>query len=179
MHNFRLTAVQRRLLEQQLQDTRDAGVFRRTLAVLEAAQGRSVTEIARLLRSSRPSIYQWLHAYRRAGDPESLAEHRGGNHRTLWTPALRALLASSLAQPPDTWGYLVVEWTVPLLQEHLARQAGVRPSEDALLQELDRQGYVWKRPRRQLAPDPELEKKTANSCPNPRSGTDLGQAVRG
>jgi len=149
------------------------------LAVLEAANGRPVAEIARLLRISRPSVYQWLHAYSCAGDPKSLIDHRGGNHPTLWTPELRALLTASMAQPPDTWGYPAVEWTVPLLQEHLSRYGGVRPSENALLQELDRQEYSWKRPRRQLAPDPDLEKKTSASCPNPRSGTDLGQAVRG
>ena len=179
MRPFLLTATQRRQLERQLRDTADAGVFRRTLAVLEAANGRPVAAIARLLRTSRPSVYQWLHAYRRAGDPESLLDHRGGNHPTLWTPELQALLTASLAQPPDTWGYPAVEWTVPLLQEHLARSGGVRPSEKALLQELDRQGYSWKRPRRQLAPDPDLEKKTPDSCPDPRAGTDLGQAVRG
>src|SRR5438128_213039 len=159
MRDFRLTATQRRQLERQLRDTADAGVFRRTLAVLEAANGRPVAEIARLLRTSRPSVYQWLHAYGHAYNPESLTDHRGGNHPTLWTPELRALLAASLAQPPDAWGYPAAEWTGPLLQEHLARSGGVRPSEDALLEELHRQEYSWKRPRRQLAPDPDQEKK--------------------
>ena len=179
MRDFLLTPTQRRQLEQQLRDTAGAGVFRRTLAVLEAANGRPVAEIARLLRTSRPSVYHWLHAYQSTGDPESLTDHRGGNHPTLWSPALRALLATSLTQPPDAWGYPAVEWTVPLLQEHLARHGGVRPSEDALVHELHRQEYSWKRPRRQLDPDPDQEKKTPNSCSNPRSGTNLGQAVRG
>src|SRR5579862_1063914 len=124
MRHLLLTANQRRQLERQLRETADAGVFRRTLAVLEAGNGRPVAEIARLLRISRPSVYQWLHAYRRAGDPESLFDHRGGNHPTLWTRRLRALLTASLARPPDTWGYPAVEWTVPLLQEHLAHYGG-------------------------------------------------------
>jgi transposase len=179
MRDFLLTATQRRQLERQLQDTTDAGVFRRTLAVLEAANGRSVAEIARLLRTSRPSVYQWVHAYRHGKDPASLIDHRSSNHPTLWSPELRALLTASLAQPPDAWGYPVVEWTVPLLQEHLARCGGVRPSEGALLQEMYRQEYSWKRPRRQLPPDPDQYKKTPDSCPDSRSGTDLGQAVRG
>ena len=179
MRDFLLTPSQRKQLEQQLRDTTDAGVFRRTLAVLEVAQGRSVAEIARLLRSSRPSIYHWLRAFHTTADPQSLTDHRGGNHPTLWTSELRALLATSLTQPPEAYGYFVVEWTVPLLQEHLARHGGVRPSADALIQELHRQEYAWKRPRRQLAPDPDKEKKTPDPCSNPRFGTDLGQAVRG
>src|SRR5205809_4217658 len=80
MSHFPLTPLQRCLLEQQLRTTADAGVFRRTLAVLEAANGRSVVEIARLLRTSRPSVYQWLERFRYAPDPGSLLDHRGGNH---------------------------------------------------------------------------------------------------
>ena len=60
MSNLRLTASQRRRLEQQLRATGDAGLFRRTFAVLEAAAGRPIAEIARLLRTSRVSIYHWI-----------------------------------------------------------------------------------------------------------------------
>src|ERR1051325_3695189 len=80
MSDFPLTPIQRCRLEQQLRATRDAGVFRRTLAILEVANGRSVAEIARLLRTSRPSVYQWLDCFRTAPEPSSLADHRGGNH---------------------------------------------------------------------------------------------------
>src|SRR6266511_346503 len=100
MRTLLLTATQRDQLEQHLRDTADVGVFRRTLAVLEAANGRPIVEIARLLRASRPSVYQWLASYRAARDPGSLADHRGGNHPTLWTEELRALLAASLTGPP-------------------------------------------------------------------------------
>jgi len=179
MRTFLLTATQRDQLEQQLRDTSEVGVFRRTLAVLEAADGRPIAAIARLLRASRPSVYQWLEAYRATLDPGSLADHRGGNHPTLWTEELRAVLAASLTGAPDHWGYPAVEWTIPLLQEHLARYGGVRPSAAALRQELHQQDYAWKRPRRVLDPDPEREKKTANSCANRAPGSPLGQALRG
>ena len=179
MRTFLLTPTQRDQLEQQLRDPSDVDLFRRTLAVLEATNGRPIAEIARLLRASRPSVYQWLASYRAVLDPGSLADHRGGNHPTLWTEELRALLAASLTGAPDHWGYPAVAWTIPLLQEHLARYGGVRPSADALRQELHQQDYAWKRPRRVLDPDPEREKKTANSGANQASGTSLGQALRG
>ena len=164
MSNAALTPSQRRRLEQQLRATRDAGVFQRTLAVLEAASGRPVAEIARLLRTSRPS---------------TLTEHRGGNHPTLWTEELQALLATSLEEKPDQLGYEAVEWTVPLLQEHLARCCGIRPSLRSVRRQLHQQRYVWKRPRYVLAPDPEAEKKTLDP---PRVGASvaaLGQTLRG
>ncbi len=60
MSSLRLTDAQRRRLEQQLRDTADAGLFRRTFAVLEAAAARPVAEIARMLRTSRVSVYHWI-----------------------------------------------------------------------------------------------------------------------
>jgi transposase len=179
MRDFLLTPAQRHGLECQLRDTSDAGVFRRTLAVLEAASGRPITEIARLLRTSRPSVYHWLEAYRAAPTPDSLADHRGGNHPTLWTEELQALLAASLEHGPDDFGYPAVEWTIPLLQEHLARYGGVRPSANALRQQLHQQEYAWKRPRHLLDPDPEAEKKPSDSPGNEAARGALGQALRG
>jgi transposase len=179
MSVYPLTPVQRGGLEQQLRTTADAGVFRRTLAVLEAASGRPIGEIARLLRTSRPSVYQWLERFRAAPEPDSLLDHRGGNHPTLWTDELQALLAASLAAPPDQLGYPAVAWTVPLLQEHLARCGGRRPSERSIRRQLHQQGYVWKRPRYVLEPDPEAEKKTADQTRIGAVVAALGDPVRG
>jgi transposase len=160
MRDFSLTATQRHRLEQQLRETTEAGVFRRTLAVLEAAGGQPIAALARLLRTSRTSVYHWLESYRSLPAPGTLTDHRGGNHPTLWTEELQALLAASLEERPDDFGYPAVEWTVALLREHLAHYGGVRPGETSLRQQLHQQGYVWKRPRYVLEPDPEAEKKT-------------------
>jgi transposase len=179
MSDFPLTPSQRGRLERQLRATQDVGVFRRTLAILEAAGGRPVTEIARLLRTSPPTVYHWLERFRSTLDPGSLRDHRGGNHPTLWTDELQALLAASLEEPPDQFGYQAVEWTAPLLREHLSRWGGTRPSLRSVRRQLHQQGYVWKRPRYVLDPDPEAEKKTLDS---PRTGASvaaLGQALRG
>ena len=179
MSDFSLTLAQRRRLEQQLRATQDADVFRRTLAVLEAAAGRPVTEIASLLRTSRPSVYQWLERFHSSRDPGSLRDHRGGNHPTLWTDERQALLAASLEKPPDRFGYPAVEWTAPLLREHLARCGGTRPSLRSIRRQLHQQGYVWKRPRYVLDPDPEAEKKTLDPPRTGASVTTLGPALRG
>lgn len=179
MSDYPLTASQRSLLEQQLRETKDADLFRRTLAVLEAADGRPIAEIARLIRASRPSVYHWLERFRSTPGPGGLVDHRGSNHPTLWTDERQALLAASLEQPPDHFGYQAVVWTAALLQEHLARCGGIRPSERSIRRELRRQGYVWKRPRYVLDPDPEAEKKKSDP---PRTGASvaaLGQALRG
>jgi transposase len=179
MSGLRLTAAQRRRLEHQLRTTRDAGLYRRTLAVLEAAGGRAISEVARLLRTSRRSVHHWIGAYERAREPACLADHRGGNHPSLWTEDLRAALHASLERRPDHLGYQAVEWTVPLLREHLARSTGRRPSETSIRRELHASGHVWKRPRYVLDPDPERDKKTPDSPGDAAVAAPMGQAVRG
>jgi transposase len=179
MSGLRLTAAQRRRLEQQLRTTRDAGLYRRTWAILEAAGGRPVAEVARLLRTSRRSLYYWIASYEHARDPACLADHRGGNHPSLWTEELRAALQASLEQRPDSFGYQAVEWTVPLLREHLACCTGQRLSATSIRRQLRAAGYVWKRPRYVLDPDPERDKKTAYPPGGPAIAVPVGQAVRG
>jgi transposase len=179
MSGLRLTAAQRRRLEQQLRTTRDAGLYRRTWAILEVAGGRPVSEVARLLRTSRRSVYYWIESYEGARDPTCLADHRGGNHPTLWTEELQAVLRDSLGQRPDHFGYQAVEWTVPLLREHLECWGGQRLSATSIRRQLRAAGYVWKRPRYVLDPDPERDKKTAYPPGDPAIAAPMGQAVRG
>jgi transposase len=132
-----------------------------------------------LVRTSRRSVHYWIESYEHARDPTCLADHRGGNNPSLWTEELRAALLASLERRPDQFGYQAVEWTVPLLREHLARRAGRRPSATSIRRQLHESGYVWKRPRYVLDPDPERDKKTADSPGHTGAAAPVGQAVRG
>ncbi len=155
-----ITAPRRRALERQLRSAADARVYRRTLAVLEVARGRPVGDVARSLGVTRQSLHNWLAAYARNLDPHDLADAPRPGRPPLWTPDLRDRIRAALAQPPDRLGYRATDWTVPLLREHLAVRAGVRPSDAALRRWLHALGYAWKRYRYVLPPDPEREKKT-------------------
>jgi len=106
-----------------------------------------------------------------------LVDRRGGNRPSLWTEDLQAVLCASLVQPPDHFGYQAVEWTVPLLQEHLARWGDERPSATSIRRQLHTLGYVWKRPRYVLDPDPQREKKTVDSPRHSPIAAPLGQAL--
>jgi transposase len=92
---------------------------------------------------------------------------RSGRPR-LWSPETEVLLLNLLETSPDRLGYFAVNWTVPLLQEQIARETGMRMSEDTIRRELARQRYVWKRYRYVLDPDPDLEKKTQNKAVDPQ-----------
>jgi transposase len=163
MDTLALTSRQRRRLKEQLRSTRDARVYRRTLAVLDVAAGESVSHVADHLGVTPRAVYHWLANYDRDRDPGVLADRvRSGRPARLSEQdrdQLRRLLASS----PQEHGYPAVTWTVPLLAKHLRSYTDSSPSADTLRRELQRLDYTWKRPRYRLDPDPEARgKKEAN-----------------
>lgn len=167
MSELKLTHWQRLQLQRQFQQTKDARVCRRTLAVLEYGQGRPMAEIARMMGVTRQSVYNWVDAYSHDHDPTALCDDERSGRPTRWTEPLQTQLQTLMGQTPDQLGYFAVNWTAPLLREHLERRTRQGLSEDTIRRELDRLGYVWKRSRYVLDPDPQREKKTLDSPVGP------------
>jgi transposase len=59
---------------------------------------------------------------------------------------------------PERCGYHATHWTVPLLQDQVRQNLGIQCGQVTIRRCLHRLGYVWKRPRYVLAPDPQREK---------------------
>jgi transposase len=167
MDHLNLNAWQRRRLRRQLRATRDARTYRRTLAILEVDRGRSVRDVATSLGVEPRTIYYWIEAYLRDHDPASLADADRPGRPSLWDEGLGNRLRAAMDLSPQRLGYPSVEWTVPLLREYLGDQGGERPSDETIRRGLRQLGYVWKRPRYVLDPDPEREKKTADPPSDP------------
>ena len=86
--------------------------------------------VAAQLGVTRQSISNWLDRYLIAPTPRALSDHRGHAHVTAWDEDLLAVLLSTLERPPGQWGYRDLEWTVPLLRQHLTGWDGRRWSRD-------------------------------------------------
>jgi len=177
MSLVQLTPGQRRQFRNHLGRAADAGHYRRLLAVLELDRGRTAAEVAGLLRVTRQSVYNWAAAVTADPDPAALRDRHGGGPPGSWTDDLRAALVAALGKRPDDLGYPGVNWTVRLLRAYLTRAGDRDLSDDTVRRELDRLGYVWKRYRYVLPPDPEREKKTGHPAvvpgpagPDPRPG---------
>jgi transposase len=160
MSIVQLTRSQRRQLRSRMQGAAEASYYRRLLAILELDQGKTIAEVADTLGVTRQSVHNWVRCYQEASDPEDLRDRYGVGRPSLWTEELQALLQTSLQQRPVGLGYAAMNWTVPLLQEHLYRRTDQWLSDDTIRRKLDDLGYVWKRFRYVLPPDPEREKKT-------------------
>jgi transposase len=177
MRLVQLTPAQRSRLRAALRNTADAAAYRRLLAILELDGGQSVATVADQLGVTRQSVYNWADTFAQSPGVRVLRDHYGGGRPGLWDEPLRALLTACLRQRPDELGYAAVNWTVPLLQEHLERHGGCRLSDDTIRRELQRRGYVWKRYRYVLPPDPQREKKTRH--PAAAAGLAAGQCAAG
>jgi transposase len=179
MSRLNLTTWQRRRLRRQLAETPDARLFRKTLAVLEFDYGRSAADIARMLGVTRQTVYDWIETYTQDHDPASLDDQAGRGRQPLLDEDQEHLLEALLASSPQDHGYPHTTWTWPLLQEVLEIATELRVSQATLRRALHRMDYLWKRPRYDLVPDPERDKKTPDSPGDPAVADPLGQAVRG
>jgi transposase len=179
MSRLHLTSWQRTRLRRQLAATHDARLYRRTLAVLEFDHGRSAADIARMLGVTRKAVYDWVAAYTQARNPAALADEPGRGRPALLDEDDAHLLEALLALSPQDLGAPHVSWTVPLLQEFLEVATGRRLSDDTLRRALHRLDFVWKRPRHDLEPDPQRDKKTAHPAANPGPAAGQRRAGRG
>jgi transposase len=171
MSRLKLTHWQRRRLHQQLKSTSDARTYRRTLAVLELDRGRSAADIAAMLGVTRQSVHNWAAAFAHDPHPLTLCDEDRSGRPALLAEQTDGLLPSLMAQSPQDLGYPHTDWTVPLLQQQWEKDLGLRPSDETVRRGHRRLGYVWKQPRYVLDPDPEREKKTADSPANPGLAT--------
>jgi transposase len=115
------------------------------------------------------SVYRWLERFSTQRTLAALEDQRGQGRPLLWNEELAELVESALAQPPLRLGYYANSWTVPLLQAFLAvYHPGQEVSTSTLRRHLKAAGYVWKRFRYVLEPDPEAEKKTPDCAANTR-----------
>jgi len=154
MNPVRLTPQQRFRLRRQLRTTDNLATFRRTLGLLELDGGSTVTAVAKRLGVGRRTVHHWIDTYQHHPVPGSLVTHHSTGRPPEWDEDAQAILRGSLDQPPDHFGYQATGWTVPLLQSHLAHWGLTGFCDATIRRKLHALGYVWKRPRYVLEPDP-------------------------
>jgi transposase len=116
--------------------------------LLLLAEGYTWATIAAVLFTS-PSTIAHCKGRFEADGMEAL-EGRKRGARSRWSEEAGAILREALEHSPDELGYMAVNWTVPLLREHIEKQWGQKPSDQELRRQLAHHGYVWKRPRHEL-----------------------------
>lgn len=155
-----LTAQQRALLRAAAKSCTSPQAQRRALAVLALSRGERVEHVATMMAVSKQSVINWRDAWLRQGHPESLNDRERPGRPRHWTEEREQLLEALLESSPAQFGYRALSWTSHLLSNHLGHASGWTPSDRSIRLVLKELGYVYKRPRYVLTPDPQLAKKS-------------------
>ena len=143
-----LSAGQRRELEELVAKSQDAKTLKRAQGLLAVADGEPAPVIAHRLQVCLKTVYNWVERWttRDTTSTDCLADQpRSGRPPTLCDQVAENVTKLLDTQPRD-YGYRQAEWTVPLIQGHLAEQR-IQASGTTIRKQLHRLGYRWKRPR--------------------------------
>jgi transposase len=113
--------------------------------VLLADEGRSITEIAWVVRRGREQVRTILQRFRSEGLTGLAPRQRTGRPIEV-TPTWQAELRRVIDLDPHTVGVESAVWTTRLLADYLERATGHRAGIESVRIPLHRAGYVCKRP---------------------------------
>jgi transposase len=150
------------MLRSTLRSTDSPRVLRKVLALLALDEGETVSHVAALMEVTRQTVINWRETWNRhPGHKRAIQEEERSGRPREWTEERQAMLEALIERSPEQFGYRARSWTSRLLRNHLGEWDGWRPSDRSIRLELKQLGYVYKRPRYVLNPDPEFAKKNA------------------
>lgn len=145
-------------LEQLCLQATDRRTHQRLKAIYLCSQGKTSTEIARMLDRTPKTVRIWIKQFN-LGGPEALKyKHTGGRNAKLSLEQESALLAAIKEDRPDGQ-----RWTLKALAEKILLEYGVRLSQQQISERIRRNGlsqFLSKSVRKQKAagratePDP-------------------------
>lgn len=151
---MKITEQQRKELEHVVRCGQPAYMRRKALVALNLAEGRSITEVARIFRVSRQSVYEWRRRYLEEGvDGLRVRSGRGRKAR-----ADLEELERYVRQSPRNFGVPRTRWTLAALAEVVPSVKGF--SAYGVQRALARAGISYKRGQPRVhSPDPDYEVK--------------------
>jgi transposase len=125
--------------------TPEALEARRKIAARLFAQGKSLTEVAAAVGSSKSSASRWKQAWEQGGAEALRAKPHPGADPKLKPQQQRRLLAA-LKQGPRRFGYAPSGWTGPLVRDLIQRLCGVQYHVDYIGPLLHKMGWSPQKP---------------------------------
>jgi len=154
MSRLTLTLSERRVLEKQIQQTKDVKVFKRAQALLWLTDGISVQEASKRLGVTRQTIYDWVSFFsNQCGMSviDRLHDRPKSGRQPRKSQVVLQELDTLLNESPRQHGYLHAEWTSTLLKQALQREHDLDVSTRTIRHCLKQLHHVWKRPTYSLA----------------------------
>lgn len=154
------------LSKEQLEQVRSAmksdraSVARRATVLYNLHLGYSVEEVAEMHQVSTASVYKTVARFEAEGIEGLPNKPIPGRPRKA-TPAYIELLHETLESDPQALGFAFTIWTQPRLRAYLAEQSGIHLSRSRFQELMQREGYVYRRPKYSVsqAQDAELRQQ--------------------
>jgi transposase len=138
----------------------DGRVAKRATVLHSLHLGYGVEAVAQMHNLSVASIYNQVQRFQAEG-MAGLADKPKSGRPSKATPEYVGLLEATLESDPKDKGYAFSVWTQARLRHYLEQQTGISISRSRFQDLLERLGYVYRRPKRDLGQrqDPQLRQQ--------------------
>jgi transposase len=147
--NSTLNEDQLKEIEAAMRNDPRAEVVRRASVIHALHLGHKPEAVAAMMKAGKSTVSKWHRQWRETG-VEGLADQPRSGRPAKANGTYQAALETALAQSPSDYGYTFAVWTLERLAQHLEQVTGIRLSLGRLQVWLDRLGYVYRRPKRDL-----------------------------
>jgi transposase len=147
--NYTLTEVELEQIRQAMKH-REARVSKRATVIYGLHLGHRPDELAELHGISQASVYNHFKRFKAAGIA-GLADKAKSGRPAKASAEYIALLEATLERDPQALGFAFTIWTQPRLRSYLAQETGLHLSRSRFQDLMQRLGYRYRRPKRDLA----------------------------
>jgi len=147
--NYTLNEAELKRVETALREDPRAEGVRRASAIHGLHLGERPETVARMLKAGKSTVSKWQQQWREGGI-DGLTDQPRSARPPKANPTYQAALEAALAHAPAEYGYTFTVWTLQRLAPHLEPVTGIRLSIGRLPVWMERPGYVYRRPKRDL-----------------------------
>ena len=148
--DYTLTKEQLNKIKRAMKHDPRAEVVRRATAIYLLHQGGVPADVSKKVSASTSSVQNWYQRWLADGI-EGLANKPIPGRKPKADQTYQATLEKTLATDPHELGYAFSVWTLDRLSQHLEQETGIRLSVGRLAEWMSRWGYVYRRPKQDLA----------------------------
>lgn len=149
--NYQLDEKQLQAVESAQKSGASPQIRLRATGIRLLHMGRKPSEVAEILNVVPATVYNWHERFREGGVASLADEERSGRPH-LATPEYCQTLEQVIETDPSELGYGFTLWTIPRLLDHMQTVTGICLSDDTLRSVLERQDFVYRRPKHDLRP---------------------------
>lgn len=148
--DYSLTEAELKELGHIIRTHKRAEVVQRATGVRMMGLGQTSAQVAGQLAVTPATVRNWFTRWQEGGVQALVNRPKAGRPRQA-TEAYWQVIADALESAPSRFGYTFTIWTLVRLRDHAEQQTGIHLHANYLSEQMKRHGYVYRRPKHDLA----------------------------